>query len=583
MNNTIRVALPVDSILYAPLFSAKARRSKNINTPYGSIDIRVVGREDDMRFVGDEQKIQQTVDGYATLAVLFGYADVAICDPSFIIVAIETDDRGALIQTFEVFFDSLSIDEKDEFKTRKHPKLFEGDNIHSQNLFNFLKESKPLIVGALIDKVALSAVTRDSKESNAVVNMKGDLTKLFLDDGVKAAVHRDVDTIISPPAPATGWCVGELISYKQEINSARTRFSRDKMASVPFGIELQSLLYTDSLEANCDNELPFKLEGQESQKDSVIRGTDLFSPSTRSILKDAKIPLAITADYIGADILVNDNKIRYVIDFAVESASLGGILFSAVVTSGKFVKDPRLKSFLYCLDYEVTRLHESIKSGKASIIDYFNDMFHSGDDNYEDDFVKLMIADEIVEQSVTTKGAVRLFSSRLYEWYKEIEDRSDGDEISIYSNSLLPRVRPLQRMVDLRLRANSMTATENFNIDQYIDQSPYNHYGDVVQEIERYENMTLSSNPLNYVLWKVLEESKLLYFVAVFVVIQVLSLVVSLLDMHLLSVDDFLMDDAIGKVCIKTAFSLIIAIGFYLIIISGRTVLDLKRFKQWLK
>ncbi len=207
MNNTLNVAVATDTILYAPFYLALYGGDFE-DTPFGELDVNIIGQEGDMFFKTNNLP-SKTVDGFVTLALLFGYADVGICDPSFIIELYTTDNlQNVLEDPLKGFIDSLLPREQNAFYER-FKNLFTAKREPKYNeIKEKFKENFDIkIVGGLIKKVAFLVVGKNNSKKPILDSLFPEQEKT--NSGV---VNKNFDKIVSFPKPSTGYYIGELLA-----------------------------------------------------------------------------------------------------------------------------------------------------------------------------------------------------------------------------------------------------------------------------------------------------------------------------------------------------------------------------------
>ncbi len=241
MNNTLNVAIATDTILYAPFYLALYGGDFE-DTPYGKLDINIIGQEGDMFFLTDGLP-SKTVDGFVTLALLFGYADIGICDPSFIMELYATDDfERVLKEPLKGFINSLLPRERNAFYERFND-LFDGRE-HSPCYSNietkFKNKFDVKVIGGLIQKVAFFAV---GKKQEGGEKKKVNIMSIFDDDSKSLSKEeRGFNEVVAFPEPSTGYYVGNKIA----MNNTKT---------VQYGEELSYIISdknTNDIALSCD-------------------------------------------------------------------------------------------------------------------------------------------------------------------------------------------------------------------------------------------------------------------------------------------------------------------------------------------
>ncbi len=213
MNNTLNVAVATDTILYAPFYLALYGGDFE-DTPFGKLDINIIGQEGDMFFKTDNLP-SKTVDGFVTLALLFGYADIGICDPSFIVDLYTAEKlQDVLEEPINGFIESLLPREKKAFYER-FKTLFVGEKPEYTKIKSKFEENFDVkIVGGLIKKVAFLVVGKPLKEGDNEPIIGTPFSTQRKSDIKKDETAKNFNKIVSFPKPSTGYYVGDLLAPK---------------------------------------------------------------------------------------------------------------------------------------------------------------------------------------------------------------------------------------------------------------------------------------------------------------------------------------------------------------------------------
>ncbi len=215
MNNTLNVAIATDTILYAPFYLALYGGDFE-DTPFGHLDINIIGQEGDMFFKTDDLP-SKTVDGFVTLALLFGYADIGICDPSFILDIYTTKNlKKILEEPLKGFIDSLLPREQKAFYER-FKNLFENkepDYIKIKKKFEENFDVK--VIGGLIKKIAFLVVGKHSTQQTNL-NIGAPFFSQKKDNYTVAKGKTNYGKLVSFPEPSTGYYIGNSIAPSNTI------------------------------------------------------------------------------------------------------------------------------------------------------------------------------------------------------------------------------------------------------------------------------------------------------------------------------------------------------------------------------
>lgn len=208
MNKILNVAVATDTILYAPFYLALYGGDFE-DTPFGELEINIIGQEGDMFFITDNLP-SKAVDGFVTLALFFGYADVGICDPSFIIDLYTTDKfKESFAPSLNSFISSLKEKEKNAFYQR-YNELFNGKKPDYNKIESKLKKKFSIkIIGGLIKKIAFVVVGKPN------LNVNGNFPYVhapFFNE--YRDMHVECNKIITSPTPSTGYFIGSSVANK---------------------------------------------------------------------------------------------------------------------------------------------------------------------------------------------------------------------------------------------------------------------------------------------------------------------------------------------------------------------------------
>lgn len=413
----LNVAVSTDTILYTPFFLAYYSGDFD-NTPFGKLSVNIIGSEDDARFI-QSQKLKG--DGFATFCLLFGLADAAICDPSFVVYLKDCGDIAKEFSTFEKLLttytkSTLSEDNKyKEYLEYKNETLEIKDVGKFKDLFNDKK-----VIGGLISKIAFSVV--GSPDIEAVSNSddyKGSdkFGKIHKRTAAGVDFTKNIVTgkFLYYESPSTGHCIGEI--HAAIYHKKQTATSASLVEPKDFGNEIKTL------------------------------GTNGYEKS-----------IAITCDFVSLDYQLNkevQNKIVELENFANDEHKTN-YLFTGIMGNCETKNAEKLRSLLYGIDKNLYTIYKFLKdSNTTGLTKYFKRKFHYTD-NRLSELLTLLIADETYKGEInsliidkakpefTFDTIIRYYVDRLYRCKKY------G---GLYFNSTSPVEDSLKNITELRYEA----------------------------------------------------------------------------------------------------------------------------------
>ncbi len=202
MKRSLNVAISTDTILYAPFYLAYFGNDFD-DTPFGPVDVRIVGLDDD-RF-DSSKKLRG--DNFVVLSLLFDYADVGIGDPSILIDLSRSPKKHIpLVEDFSSF---LQEDEKKKFmESFEIPAIIRDPDL--DKFSGFLKEKDLKIVGGLVSKLAFIVVGNNNLIPSHNSDPPHEIGGIF--GALMPDAEKSIKKIISYDYPSTGFCIGKIIN-----------------------------------------------------------------------------------------------------------------------------------------------------------------------------------------------------------------------------------------------------------------------------------------------------------------------------------------------------------------------------------
>ena len=389
-NYEIEVAISTDTILYSPFYLSYYGGDFN-NTPFGSLNVNIVGTTNDMTFKHD---VKLRGDGFATFSSITGLSTVSICDPSFLVYLKSLATSGDQTQIEEEFNKFLEL-------IKDHSDIQDSQSFYDvpSKYFKIEEFKKTLdkikIVGGLISKMAFSVVGSEDLSSDAKKYDKNfDKKKFGYDHSISAKgedfVKQYVDNkFIFYPPPSTGNCIGYIHSNKnyKKVNKTLTR---------DFGTELTPLYKNQELKS-----------------------------------------LSISCDFVSIDFLRSEEfkKDGDILSTIFEIEDLGtdykNFLFTGIIANSIPKNSERLKAFLYGIDKNLFYISKYASRKPQNALNLIN--FYQTKLNYslknEEELFSLLIADPIIRNKIVFlindknrkfnfNSIIRYYAQRLINWSK---------------------------------------------------------------------------------------------------------------------------------------------------------------------
>lgn len=207
MSKSLKVSLSTDAVIYLPFYLAYFGGDFK-DTPYGSVDIQIVGLND-IRFRYYDEELEEESkelnprlrgDAFMTLDVLFGIADIGIGDVGFVNILRgttpedETERKKIFIQERHKVSETQSVDMLSKYYQYINPDtvgnadVLKIPNTNNADLLNErLKNSALKIAGGMIRKPALKGILKDpsyNKDQPKDISKRDDI-----DDTYKAFTY----------------------------------------------------------------------------------------------------------------------------------------------------------------------------------------------------------------------------------------------------------------------------------------------------------------------------------------------------------------------------------------------------------
>ena len=480
----INVAIATDSVLYLPFFVSLYGGNFE-KTPNGSIKVNIIARADDPYFSKDAVKNLSSVDGFVTFAVIFGYADIGICDPSLIVYLCQDnqESRSLASAIFKEFLKALSERQRADFKEH-HAQFFTRGRINEQSLTNFIKQRAVKNIGGLISRVAFVVIGNGSlttTEDNGSVS----IGQAHFGNPLSNFARRNVKKIFASKSPSTGNCVAKCWQNAHETSSCVG------ISPVSYGEEINEVIRTIGNDTN----------------ESVALSCDFIS-----IDHVEKTSIKVKSE--GAEI---EGNIRVLEDWILRSDQK--VMFTGLITpTTNHGKEAAISGFLYALNKSLYEIKQRACSDRSTdLFVYIKSRLTASTDKAEEDLIRLLVTSSVVEKQIGLDDAIYSYVLRLIKWNSE--DRF------IYYENVSPSSVDLREMYLIRKRSNDIKAelsdSEESFINSFIDDSFLKAWGSIEEKILRYKKKKA---------WKLIDSNA---FMIIFIVIQVLSLVATLLDYKL--------------------------------------------------
>ena len=288
---TLKVSLSTDAVIYLPFYLAYFGGVFS-DTPYGAVDVKIVGLEDPLFNSEDEQKVKSKAkhplkprlrgDVAMTMDLLLDVADIGIGDPGFgCMLRTEKKDlykkyfNRTFLRNYIQYFDLKQFDASSCIRMLDHILNNHYDQIPEfiSDILNGkedVKKKKDIrILSGLIRKPGLKAITGQSKEEFFATNQRLNETEhkekdLLRNQSVKFTQNYSVFTY---PTPATS---AQYVEKNLRRAIAEKHFD--------FGVELQNLK-ADEICLSCDFIALDYLHEKENSRNYII--DDLVTDNDR--------------------------------------------------------------------------------------------------------------------------------------------------------------------------------------------------------------------------------------------------------------------------------------------------------------
>jgi len=444
-SDKINIAISTDTILYAPFFLAYYGGDFD-DTPFGRLSVNIIGKEEDNRFV--RQKLKG--DAFATFCVIFGLADVAICDPSFLLYLNSIDNRKVI--NHEFFHDFIKIlnpkiqkklaaDFSDVIAHGKDPEdEFTSDaqeDYYIKNLHSFRKLlSTKKVVGGLISKLALAVVGNKNLELETQANTYANLELFGTDPLTHPTQSQFTKNVITKfvyyPKPSTGNCFGLVYNRIYEKTANKENEQKD------FGEEIEYVIQHD--QEKC---------------------------------------LAFSCDYVAIKYRMLNKSIITLKDYADNDKNY---MFSGIIANDTSLTANKLKMFLYAIDKNLSIVNQFISSEYPDTIGltkYFKTKFYAKNPKSHE-ILKMIVADKQCYEEIIKKiekhhtsepydidDVIAYYVESLAQWQGSV------DGAGFYYTTTIPNKQHLIQIYRLRLKAynsrdSDLSEEEKNNIDNFI-------------------------------------------------------------------------------------------------------------------
>lgn len=536
MERILNVAVATDTILYAPFYTAWFGGDFD-KTPFKNVSVNVIARENDSFFRNDIFKNLKAVDGFVTLCLVFDYADVGICDPSFIIQACKTEDDSLLRNVFNEFYAALSDIEQISFKDN-HCDLFMDNDIVVAKLKKEINNKVIKIIGGLISRVAFSLIGNQELGTQIKNEAKPFVGRTHFGDALRPFAKTKIKNVIYFPEPSTGHCVGSIL--RDSFGSASEMPSPEK---TEYGKEIDEILNLDTSKAGNTLALTCDFVSVDfiNSKGFDVKEKDSDGNIIYEELKDDKGTIILGLDRKPAPDKTKpkykkkNQKLFEIEDWVMsrtKTAMFTGIL--AVIPEEE-EKKGLIQAFLYGIDKNLFEINKNIDKGKTALASYFKsklDMNHPKLN--EETLLKLLIAYPEIEGKCTIDELIYFYVNRLTKWKKE--------ESPLYYNSIKPDFDDLKEIYKIRLKGYSQTSNlSDVDLHSFVQYDLLNQWHKDEKKIYSYNNnlkyqwyLRLFKIPFwRKLIWNFFtDENRVLNFAAAFITLEIIALLVKLTNYH---------------------------------------------------
>lgn len=448
---TLNVAVSTDTILYTPFFLAYYDNDFN-DTPFGSLSVNIIGKKEDSRFKQNKLK----GDGFATFCLLFGLADAAICDPSYLIYL---QNHPSEVRKEFKDFQALLTEREKGILAEKYSDILKQYDIKNDLLemkadvsgaFKKICQRKK-IIGGLVSKIAFSVVggskikiaaNSDTNKTDRPGKKFGFLHKKYIYDsnGVKIdTTGKDFTKnnakgyFIYYRYPSTGNCIGEIqaVIYNKKKDQSS---EESKVVEEDFGKELSKLQqagYEDSIAFTCD------------------------FVSLDFLIKNPRIERAEN------DKTLNGSRIVEIENLAADEER--NYMFTGILGNCETNNQSKLQTLLYGIDKNLFIINQYLNDNDPTgLTKYLKNKFNFHEGN-EENLLELLVADANCRKDIKEKiynpndksfkfdTIIRYYVDRLFEQ-------------NLYYSKTIPESRDLNEMVKLRYHASESNKEVSDNI-----------------------------------------------------------------------------------------------------------------------
>lgn len=369
MSQSLRVSLSTDAVIYLPFYLAYFGGDFK-DTPYGSVDIQIVGLND-IRFKYYDEELEEESkelnprlrgDAFMTLDVLFGIADIGVGDVGFVNILrgnTESDEK----KRKEIF---TTPDENGEDTLTRYLKyidentvgnnaiinLFSNPQNHIKALKSRIDETKLKIAGGLLRKPALKGIIKNKNYKEKPKNF----LSFNKDNGFEAFTY---------PKHSTSYYF-----LKKQLESNKVNF-KELNSAIDFGNEIEQA-ESNKVCFSCD-----------------FIALRMANKSTSGFFQDYHLIQDLTCGderLLWSGFILNDN------DFT---------LSKSVENKKKY------RAFFYALDKNMQIISSYLNKNDSQGLHYYIKSKLTADKNKLGDVYKVLIANEQIKR--------KLFSTNLSE------------------------------------------------------------------------------------------------------------------------------------------------------------------------
>lgn len=563
MDRILNIAVATDTILYVPFYGAYYSGDFD-DTPYGKVRIKIIARgEDDLRFSPDTVKNLGSADGFVVMCLVFGYADVGICDPSLIAQLKDFEDKELAVKIFNDFKSTFREGELSDFIRRDQKNdlsIYDGNgDVNKDNLWKVIQESNLYVIGGMISKLVLSAICPASNKG-LVKNTKpiylGSLCQANNRLSLFAVDY--IDKILQPPSPSTGYWVSEIV--KSEFKKKNESVDFD---DVRYGDEFMRLLgnsYAEMFGLNDEQKKDLCLG--EEQSDAV----------------------GFTCDYISLDYFKERKKIVELGDYVKDFNS---IMYTGVIINDKsqdYVDKDAVNAFLYAINKNLYLINDSLSKGRNAVVSYLNTKLNSKYNTRlkdDKDIMKMLVSDPFVEEVMGIDEAIYYFGNRLYSWHE--------NNYQLYYDDVMPEIDDFNKMISYRREGFHKNCSDRELGSQYVKSEWLKEWYDQEEKINSILNKKNIKGRIQNKLWYRLNEVVVSEYISVFIALQIISILLALFGYTLYDVTVYILKPGATNVDffyygIQSIVALVLVVIIMLTVHWAREVARLKdRYKYYFK